>query len=140
LFFLWGALISLFAQLFAKSSASADQPTGEDDFGLGVSRLFALPVIGGMAGLGGVVIGAYGGELLKHGLDGLTTFAESQTMPLASAFLPGTTPSSLLFAAVFALSPNLLIFRLQSAAGFQQSLSSTSVGDGGARASAGGGK
>jgi hypothetical protein len=37
--FLWGAVVSLFAQLFTKSAAAPE--TGEDDFGMAISRLLA---------------------------------------------------------------------------------------------------
>jgi hypothetical protein len=125
--FLWGALVSLFAQLYTKSTTP--QRTGEDDLGLGVSQTMVVPVLAGIAGLCGVVIGTFGGELLKGGLSGLSNQADATT--LAAAFLPGTSPVSLLYAAIFALSPGALIARLSTAANFQQSLSNTSVGDGG---------
>jgi hypothetical protein len=128
--FLWGALVGLFGQLWVKWNASPD--AGEDDFGLSISRVIAEPVLAGVAGMCGVIVLTFGGTLFNNGLAGLTNDATKAALDLQSAFLPGSSPASLLFAAVFALSPNLLISRLQQAGStLQQNLSTSSAGDGG---------
>jgi hypothetical protein len=128
--FLWGALVGLFGQLWLKWNANPD--AGEDDFGLAISRVIAEPVLAGVAGMCGVVVLTFGGPLLNSGLGGLTNGTVAAAANLQNAFLPGTSPASLLFAALFALSPNLLISRLQQAGStLQQNLSNSSAGDGG---------
>jgi hypothetical protein len=125
--FLWGALVSLFSQLWTQSTAAPD--TGEDDFGLAISKLLVVPVLAGVAGLCGVVVGTFGGALVNQGLAGLSSAANADT--LTNAFLPASSPVGLLYAAIFALSPNLLVARLNAAAALQGNLSKTSLGDGG---------
>jgi hypothetical protein len=128
--FLWGALVGLFGQLWLKWNATPDG--GEDDFGLDISRAVAEPVLAGVAGMCGVVVFTFGGTLLTSGLAGLAAETATAATTLQNAFLPGSFPASLLYAAIFALSPNLLISRLvQSGASLQQNLSGSSAGDGG---------
>lgn len=135
--FLWGALIGLFGQLWSKWNANPD--SGEDDFGLGISRVVAEPVLAGVAGMCGIVVLTFGGPLLQDGLSGLSKVTAATD--LQNAFLPGTTPASLVFSAFFALSPSLLISRLQQAgAKLQTNLSTSSAGDGGGMSASPGAK
>jgi hypothetical protein len=128
--FLFGALVGLFGQLWLKWNAAPD--AGEDDFGLSISRVIAEPVLAGVAGMCGVILLTFGGTLFSNGVTGLTNDAAKAATDLQNAFLPGSSPASLLFAAIFALSPNLLISRLQQAgSALQQNLSTSSAGDGG---------
>jgi hypothetical protein len=127
--FVWGAIIGLFGQLWEKWKAHPDM--GEDDFGLAISWLVAVPVLAGLAGMAGVVVLTVGGPLLQSGLNGLLADPQRSASTLQDAFLPGTSPVSLLFAAIFALSPNLLISRLQQAtANLQRDLRTSSLYDG----------
>ena len=91
----------------------------------GLSYWIAFPV---------TLVLAFGGPLLTEGLGNLTKADSSTVTILQNAFLPGSYPASLLYAAIFALSPSLLISRLQQAgAGMQKNLSGSSAGDGGGK-------
>jgi hypothetical protein len=132
--FLWGAIVGEFGQLWSKWNTDTDKSpaTGEDDFGLAISRVIAEPVLAGVAGVCGVVLLTFGGQALTQGVGQLISPDSTSTIAtLQTVFLPGTHPASLLLAAVCALSPSFLISRIQQAStGLQQNLSTSSSGDG----------
>jgi hypothetical protein len=97
-YYLIGAVVGLFTRL--RNEANAE--TGIDDFGLSLARLIAAPLLAGLAGLLGVV------------LLSMTAATQNgqQALALANAFDLGRTPLNLVTAAIFGLSPGLLIDRL----------------------------
>lgn len=129
-YFLIGALTGLFAR--AQAEWSADSAV--DDFGLATARLLQVPWLSGLAAVGGVLITSV--------IDG--SFAGSQPgTELVAIF--DSRPILFIIAAVFGLTPDLLIRRLQQQVDkykddLQSTQSSTSVEDmpttsGGSRAS-----
>jgi hypothetical protein len=97
-YFLVGAL----AGLFARSQAEWTSNTAVDDFGLSTARLIHVPWLSGLAGVGG--------GLVTSGADSLVTENGSGS-DLVATF--DSTPALLIVAAVFGLTPDLLIRRLK---------------------------
>ncbi len=89
-FYLVGALVGLFGRLLSESQMS----TSVDDYRLAMVRLLALPLYSGLAAVGGVL------------------FVQKFTSP-ADVFDVNNLLSSLVIAAGFGLTPNLLVNRLQ---------------------------
>jgi hypothetical protein len=103
--YLTGGLVGLFNRLHADSGRHA---VG-NDFGLSFARLTATPLLSGVAAVLGVAIVA----LLAATL-GEPGAASSQALP--TAFDLGQRPLNLLTAAVFGLTPGLLVSRLSQQA------------------------
>ncbi len=102
IYFLVGAITALFARARIEwSTASA-----VDDFGLTRARLLHLPWLAGLAAVGGVLVTAVLGPQL------VPTSASGTAPALADVFNGGNT-SLLLIAAVFGLTPDLIIRRLE---------------------------
>ena len=148
-FFTVGAAVGLFDQL----RVSAASQSAEEDFGLGQARLFYTPVLSGLAAVGGVLVTA----MLFATLNGpVVKYPESLARPVTS---PGTTDEreirgtgedvdlelpplwmvfdlnedrfGLVIAAVFGLTPSLLVDRLQGQANrYKADLESTSARSG----------
>lgn len=123
-FFLVGAVVGLFSQL--RGSSSGTDTSGEDDFGLARARLTFVPILSGLAGIGGVLVMT----LLYPGLN--VPLDVSQTVDklpdLETVFDLDKNPFGLVLAAVFGLTPDLLINRLQGEADkYKADLESTSV-------------
>jgi len=105
-FYLIGAVTGLFGRFYRESVAG----TAVDDFGFSITRLIATPLLSGLASIGGVLVTvmftALGGSAL------------GDTMPphimLDSIFR--LDPRLLFAAAIFGLTPNLLIKGLQEKA------------------------
>jgi len=94
-------LIGAIAGLFARAQSEWGAETAVDDFGLSKTRLLQIPWLSGLAATGGVVITSL--------LD-----PQSKTVDLASVF--SNRPSLLFVAAVFGITPSLLIRRLDDQA------------------------
>jgi len=109
LFYIIGAVAGVFARFYAESQGSASV----DDFGLSTTRLLAIPLLSGLAGVGGVFV--LGGLAILGGpaLFNINT-TQSMTFGLGRLFSPD--PQFLLAAAIFGLTPNLLIKELQQKA------------------------
>ena len=102
-FYIVGAIAGLFGRFYNELSSSK----GGDDYGLSLARLIATPLLSGLAGIGGVLVSALLYSKLVVGTDVAAT--------LSSIFgLKATI--YLLVAAVFGLTPNLIIRSLQQQA------------------------
>jgi len=121
IFFLVGALIGLFAQL--GTDAKAEEAV--EDFGMAAARLRQTLIGSGLAAVGGVVVTAIVADA--------TAVDRAAEMPnLATVFTVGANPAQLLVAAVFGLSPHLLIERLTATADrYRADLRQTATGDAG---------
>jgi len=97
-FYLVGAIVGLFTRLYAE----ANSDSGVDDFGLSLTRLLAAPLLSGLASVLGIV-------LLSMAA---TTQYQAQDAALSNAFDLVKTPLNLVTAAVFGLTPGLLIDHL----------------------------
>ncbi len=116
-FYLVGSTVGLFRQL--RQAAVADTIT-EEDFGLGIVRLIQIPLLSGLAAVGGVVLTAY-----------LTALNDAADVPpLTEVFDISDNPLGLLAAAVFGFTPALLATSLQSRAEkWKQELKSSGPGE-----------
>jgi len=94
-------LIGAIAGLFARAQSEWGAETAVDDFGLSKTRLLQIPWLSGLAATGGVVITSL-------------VDPQSNTIDLASVF--SDRPALLIVAAVFGITPNLLIQRLDDQA------------------------
>jgi hypothetical protein len=94
-------LIGAIAGLFARAQSEWGAETAVDDFGLSKARLLQIPWLSGLAATGGVVVTSI--------LD-----PQTKTVDLASVF--SNRPALLFVAAVFGITPNLLIQRLDDQA------------------------
>lgn len=125
-FFLVGAVTGLVWQL---RSSGSEIRSGEDDFGLDTARLVYTPVLSGLAGVGGVLIMAMLYPTLNVALNPADTGATTVTVPeFGDIFSLTANRFGLVVAAVFGLTPDLLINRLQGQADrFKTDLQNTSV-------------
>jgi hypothetical protein len=106
---LWAAiyfLIGVITALFARARIEWSTASAVDDFGLTRARLIHLPWLAGLAAVGGVLVTT----VLGPQLAGATGGGAAPT--LAEVFNGGNT-SLLLVAAVFGLTPDLIIRRLE---------------------------
>ena len=107
-FYLTGSIVGLFRQLRA---ASAQDTVAEDDYGLSIARLLHAPLFSGLAAVGGVMLTAL---LTPVTLSGDT---HSAAVPSLSEIFDLTrNQGGLVFAAVFGLTPSLIVTRLQTQA------------------------
>jgi hypothetical protein len=110
-YFLVGAL----AGLFTRSQAEWTTDTAVDDFGLSTTRLLHVHWLSGLAAVGGVLITSLADTLVAN---------SERSSELTAIF--GSTPFLLMVAAVFGLTPDLLIRRLaQQADQYKEDLRST---------------
>jgi len=98
-FYLIGAVTGLFGRFYHESIAS----NAVDDFGFSIARLVATPLLSGLAGIGGVLF-----TVMFAALGGPVS---SGKVTLESIF--NLDPKLFLAAAIFGLTPNLLIKGLQ---------------------------
>ncbi|OGO54522.1 MAG: hypothetical protein A2Z32_09765 [Chloroflexi bacterium RBG_16_69_14] len=107
-YFLVGAVVGLFAQL--RTEGRADSAV--DDYGLFEARLLHVPLVSGLAALGGVFLAAVLPSLLgpTAGLDA------GAAPPTLDKIFVLTNSRALLAAAVFGLAPELLIHGLRTRA------------------------
>jgi hypothetical protein len=104
-FYLVGAISGLFGRFYQESLAGS----AVDDFGFSTARLIATPLLSGLAGIGGVLV-----LITLTALGGSALHPSNGQLALAQIF--DVKPQSLLMAAVFGLTPNLLIKGLQNTA------------------------
>ena len=104
-FYLTGAVTGLFGRFYRESLASS----AIDDFGFAAARLIATPLLSGLAGVGGVLL-----TVMLAALGGSAMGTAQQHIALESVFY--VDPRYLFAAAVFGLTPNLLIKGLQDKA------------------------
>ena len=95
-FYLAGAV----AGLFGKISFESENNYAIDDYGLSVARLIAIPLLSGLAGVGGVLVTAL-----------FSGWGELQNLNFTTIF--DTSPSHLVVAALFGLTPTLLVKSFQ---------------------------
>lgn len=124
-FYLVGAIVGLFNRMYGESSEDA----AIEDYGLSRARLLLTPILSGLAAVGGVLItamliGSINGAVLTPGAEGsppVTTPAETSAGDSAPLSLPHPQdvfnlqqyPFGLVIAAIFGLTPGLLISRLK---------------------------
>ena len=125
-FFLVGAVAGLIWQLRYSGSTIR---SGEDDFGLDAARLVYGPVLSGLAGVGGVLVVAMLYPTLNVMPDTSGAGDVGKAIPaIGDIFNLNANRFGLLVAAVFGLTPDLLINRLQGQADrFRTQLESSSI-------------
>jgi hypothetical protein len=106
-FYLVGGVVGLFRQL--RSASAADAMT-EEDYGLSIARLLQTPLFSGLAAVGGVVVTALLSAVVPVLGDGQP--ATDQLPTLSEIFSLADNRVGLVVAAVFGLTPSLLISRL----------------------------
>jgi hypothetical protein len=106
-FYMVGAIAGLFARFYSESRSGSSV----DDFGLSSIRLVAIPLLSGLAGVGGVLFT----EVLAA-LGGLALIGSSPEKHIVLSNLFSLDSRLLLTAAIFGLTPNLLIQGLQERA------------------------
>jgi len=153
-FYVVGAMVGLFNRLYSESGCD----DSIEDYGLTVARISLTPVLSGLAALGGVVIiamlpAALSGNILTpalpvvsqapaSGLPGAAAPQSSTSSPGATTSKPAPSlediyslrgnPLAIILAAIFGLTPNLLIGALQSAGDkYRAGLQSTATTTGG---------
>lgn len=136
-FYLVGAMIGLLNQL---RIGAGNNTTGEEDFGLGRVRLLYSPVLSGLAAVGGVVVVAMlhaslSGPIVTYSepaVPGEVVVAALEAPRLKFIFDLEANRFGVVLAAVFGLTPSLLVSRVQGLADrFQADLQSTTVQAGG---------
>jgi hypothetical protein len=117
-YFVVGAAVGLFNQLRNDWNSGA----GEEDFGFHRARLFYTPVLSGLAAVGGVVVVTLLLEASNFG------GGEDTAPALETIFNAMSYPQGVIIAAVFGLTPDLLVDRLENKANeYRQSLSNTTA-------------
>lgn len=117
IFYMVGAI----AGLFVRFSGESQGGTSVDDFGLSTIRLIATPVLSGLAGVLGVLVTETLASLGEPALLGSVT---TKSLDLATLFT--LDPRLLLTAAIFGVTPNLVIRGLQQKANeYENELQST---------------
>ena len=99
-YYMIGALVGLFAELYVRSRRSRGVV---HDFGLAHARVLTVPVLSGIAAVGGVVLARLGG-----------TAGTGDDVTLEDVFLLGEYPFGVVVAAIFGLTPGLLLARLRT--------------------------
>ena len=108
-FYLVGATVGLFRQLQQASMTT----TTQEDYGLESMRLVQTPLFSGLAAIGGVVLTSV---LLAVATPGkaTTTGQSTRSIPLQKIFDLSENEMGLVIAAVFGLTPTLLVTRLRA--------------------------
>jgi hypothetical protein len=105
-YYVVGAGVGLFNQLRGDANRSA----GDEDFGFSRARLFYTPVLSGLAAVGGVMVVSLLYEAVDFGA------RDDATRSLDDIFNVRAFGLGLVIAAVFGLTPDLLVDRLQQKA------------------------
>ena len=110
-----GALIGLFGELYG----AAQRRRGiVDDYGLATARLLTVPLLAGIAGVGGVVLTRLAGTATPEGLPSLEDIFSLKEYPFG-----------LVVSAIFGLTPGLLLDRLnQQTEAYKKELAQTAPG------------
>jgi hypothetical protein len=112
-FFLVGAVMGLFNRLYLDATAE----TAVEDYGLATARLFHTPLFSGMAALGGVLVVPMLSVLVNPTAAGPGAAPDGVAMPALDAIFDlERRPFGLVIAAIFGLSPGVLLSRLQQEA------------------------
>jgi hypothetical protein len=128
-FYLVGAMVGLFNRLY-KDSANDNSV---EDYGLTSTRLALTPILSGLAALGGVLVVAMLPAVMSSGVFMVSSGAAAGAQRLATAIptladiysLQGNA-FGVIFAAIFGLTPALLLGSLQDAADkYRDSIKST---------------
>jgi hypothetical protein len=128
-FYLLGAIVGLFNRLYNESASDSSV----EDFGLTIARLGLTPILAGMAALGGVLIVAMLPAVMSNGVSLASSSAGAvRALPLPALpdiFSLTNNPFGVIFAAIFGLSPTLLLSSLQDATDkYRASIKSTAPG------------
>lgn len=99
-YYLVGATVGLFAELYG---ASRRQRGAVHDYGLAIVRLLTIPVLSGIAAIGGVVLTRLGG-----------TAGTGDTVAVTDIFSLQDYPFGVVVAAIFGLTPGLFLGRLRA--------------------------
>lgn len=125
-FYLVGAVVGLFARL--RIQAEADSAI--EDYGLSHTRLVLTPLLSGIAAVGGVVATPFIASSVVQVYLQSTGASAAGPPPLETIFDLGKSPGGLVWAAVFGLSPDLIVDQLTSVAkGYKQKLGASAAAD-----------
>jgi len=124
-FYLIGATVGLFRQLQLASSAT----TTQEDYGLESMRLIQTPLFSGLAAIGGVVLLSIVPALTPAASSSAKQTSTNPIPPLENIFDLGTNEKGLVIAAIFGLTPTLLVARLRAQSeGLKSGLKSSELG------------
>ncbi len=115
-FYLVGALVGLFNRL----RSEADSDSAVEDYGLALARLVHTPLFSGLAAVSGVLLTA-----ILAGFSGVATATPTDTSVSLLPTIFKINPGSLLLAALFGLTPGLLIDRLGQAKALTDNIKAT---------------
>lgn len=107
-FFLVGALFGLFARLYVEGKSDS----ASDDYGLFEARLIAVPILSGLAGVAGVFLVAIATPVV--GAPVAAASGSAAATPLADIFDLSKYLQGVIWAAVFGLTPELVLKQLQT--------------------------
>lgn len=142
-FYLVGAVVGLFRQLAAAGAADTHS---EEDYGLATARLIHTPLFSGLAGVGGVVLTLIALAVTPRPATPSTTASAkapaakqaqvgneqiaSNEVPSLEQIFDLDNPTAVVIAAIFGLTPSLLMTRLHSnAEKFKVDLRSTEAAE-----------
>ena len=106
-YYMIGVISGLFVQFYNETKNKNDDAP-PDNYGLFISRLLAIPVLSGLAAIGGVLITAT--------LPALIGQSVSKALELSTIFNGTVTLEYLFAAAIFGYAPNLIVGNLQQRA------------------------
>lgn len=125
-FYLTAALIGLVRELHLVMRSSGT----EEDYGLRTARLINIPLFSGLAGLAGVTLTALLPATLPQTSGAAQTSGTASEVDMFEVFNLGETPENVVVAAVFGLTPTLLIRGLQRRAEqYKDDLKTTEAGE-----------
>jgi len=124
-FYLIGATVGLFRQLQLASTAT----TTQEDYGLESMRLIQTPLFSGLAAVGGVVLLSIVPALTPAASSSAKPTSTNAIPPLENIFDLATNEKGLVIAAIFGLTPTLLVARLrEQSEGLKSGLKSSELG------------
>jgi hypothetical protein len=114
-FYLVGAVVGLFGELYGTSRRRRGIV---EDYGLSIARLLTVPLLAGIAAVGGVLLTRLSGTATSDGLPALAQIFSLQKYSFG-----------LVIAAIFGLTPGLLLDRLsQQPEDYKKELAQTGAG------------